>query len=463
MAWSSITFTIGQILTSAQVNTVQENARQARINHYGGSTPADLEVGVMWWDTTGTYPTLKLYSGSLWVPVLFYDPARSDTGLAPHTADWGMVPMVDQLGERTNFTGPLYFPKNMLLNGAMNYWQRGNSYQVKSYRNYTADRWMVDARGSFTVNVRQSSFNPLTSPSRYCFELQIAVPQVTLNSGNLLSIAQPIEGTMMYRTLYGTSEARKVAVGAHLWSNVTGRFSIAICNASRNSTNVQVVTYSVASVWQYVSAALDPPVSSNWATDTGVGAWVAFTFAAHDSFRTSTPNNWVYSSPDVRCVSGQLQGASTSGTIFRITDFQLELGQRITPFDTLQPAAEIALLRRYYTKTFALEDPPRHGTGGDNFESALGTITENGAHTMITWQYPGMRATPTITFYCPGNFNGGAWWDRSDGSAGRWAQQYHTGPDSAIISTQNSFASGVLADHDFNRHLIHATADAELF
>lgn len=456
MAWGNLTFTVGQIFTSGNANAIQENARQVRISHYGGSTPANLEVGVEWWDTSGTYPTKKIYTGSNWIPMLFWDPSQNEAGIAPNGDSWGTVPMTITNGARTDFTGPLYFPKNMLLNGAMNYFQRGNSFQVKSCRTYTADRWMLDNRGSFTVNVRQSSENPLQSPSRYSLQLQIANPQVTLNSGNILSVVQPIEGIMLNRTLYGTPNARRVRMSAYVWSNVTGRFSFMVQNASRDSTNIMAAAYNVASVWQLISTGLVAPVSSNWAIDNGVGAWVGVVFAAHDSFRSSTPSAWVYNSPDVRCVSGQLQGASTSGTIFRITDLQLELGEIATPFDTLQPDAELSLLQRYYYKTFDTSVAPRDGTG--QTEGALCDMGDNNGHMITRWPFR-MRAGPTITYYNPrsGSVGAGRWWNYQDNTDAKGGLTLSYG-DSGIIVT----GSGPGTGHEFDKLLIHASADAEL-
>lgn len=458
MAWSNITFTIGAIFTATNANQLQENARQSRINHYGGTTPANLEVGVEWWDTSGTYPTKKFYTGSNWVPMLFYDPSQNEGGIAPNGDSWGTVPMTITNGERTDFTGPLYFPKNMLLNGAMNYWQRGNSYSIKSYHAYTADRWMIDTRGSFTVAVRQSSENPLASPSRFSLQLQIANPQVTLNSGNILSVVQPVEGLMASRTLYGTGAARRSRLSCYVWSNVTGRLSFFIQNASRDSTVCAAVTYNVASVWQQVQAGINAPVSSNWATDNGVGAWVGMTFAAHDSFRSSSPALWVYNSPDVRCASGQLQGASTSGTIFRVTDLQWELGEMLTPFDAIPPDAEINLLQRYFIKTFDTTVAPRDGTG--QTEGSLCDMGSDNGHVLTRWPFK-MRTGPTVTFYNPRSGSGagaGRWFNAVDNTDAKGGLIYSYG-DSGIIVT----GSGSGVGHEGKKMLIHAAADAELY
>lgn len=458
MAWQGISFSVGQILTAAHMNTVQENVRDVRRSAYGTAPPSSAEVGVEWWDTSSTYPTKRIYTGSRWVPLLFYDPAQNEAGIAPNGDTWGSFPMVITNGERCDFTGPAFTPKNMLLNGNFKYWQRTTSISVASYRAYAADRWMIDNRGSFTVTVSQSTFNPGQSPSRYSLEVKVTNPQVTLNSGNILSIVQPVEGTMLNRALYGTAGyARQTRLSCWLWSAVTGRFSFYIANASRNVTQCAAINITVASTWTQLQAGLVAINSGSWLGDNGAGAWVGVVFAAHNSFRTDTPAAWILGSPDVRCVSGQLQGASTSGTIFRVTDLQYELGELLSPFDDLPAAFELPMLRRYYQKTFDLAVKPADGTGLN--EGAIAVHADNTGHMVVSWPCL-MRSNPTVGLYNP----------RSGGGAGRWYNFNNNidGKSGSILSNGDSGiiltgVAGTLSTAAFDKMLIHATADAEIF
>lgn len=457
MAWTALTFTVGQIFTAAQANDLQENIRDVRRQAYGSSPPTSAELGVKWWDTSGTYPTEKVYTGSQWIPTLFFDPAQQEGGLAPNGDTWGAIPMVITNGERTDFFGPAFTPKNMLLNGNFRFWQRGSSLSVASYRNYGPDRWLVDNRGSFSVVVSQSTHNPGQSASRYSLELRVTNPQVTLNSGNILSVVQPVEGSMHARTLWGSAGyARQARVSMWFWSGVTGRFSVYIANASRNVTQCAGFNISVASTWTQVQAGFVAVNSGSWLGDEGCGAWVGLVFAAHNSFRTDTPAAWVLGSPDVRAASGQLQGASTSGTIFRITDIQFELGEVLSPFDDLPMAFELQLLRRYYQKTFDLTVRPADGTGLN--EGAIAMNADNVGHMVVSWPCL-MRTNPTVFMYNP----------RLGGGAGRWYNYTNNidGKSGSVLSAGNSGiiltgVGGPLSTSAFDKVLIHAAADAEI-
>lgn len=457
MAWEALTFTVGQIFTAAQANKLQENIRDVRRSAYGATAPTSAEAGVEWWDTSGTYQTKKVYTGSQWIPTLFFDTSQQEGGLAPNGDTWGSIPMVITNGERTDFFGPAFTPKNMLLNGNFRFWQRGSSIAVASYRAFAADRWIVDNRGSFTVAVSQSTFNPGQSASRYSLEARITNPQVTLNSGNILSLVQPVEGSVHARTLWGSAGyARLARVSMWFWSGVTGRFSIYIANGSRNVTQCAGFNISVASTWTQVQAGFVAVNSGSWAGDNACGAWVGIVLAAHTSFRTDTPAAWVLNSPDVRAASGQLQGASTSGTIFRMTDVQFELGEVLSPFDDLPMAFELQLLRRYYQKTFDLSVRPADATGLN--EGAIAVHADNTGHMVVSWPCL-MRSNPNVSMYNP----------RSGGAVGRWYNFNNNidGKSGSILSAGDSGiiftgVAGVLSTAAFDKMLIHAAADAEI-
>jgi hypothetical protein len=459
MAWLGLSFSVSQILTASQMNQVQENIRDVRRAGLGSSPPSSAEAGVGWWDNSNaTYWVYKVYDGSDWVSVLSLDTSQNEGNLAVYSnAKWGAHPVVVGNELRCDFTGPMATPKNMLLNGNFKYWQRGNSFAVSSTRAYYADRWMLDNRGSFNVGIRRVLEAPERSPSRYSCEIQIRTPMATLQSGNILSLVQPIEGLTFNRTLYGTQYGQVMRMSGWFWSGVTGLFSFYLANASRNVTHVAQVNVNVASTWSAEEVGFVACLSGSWLGDTGCGCWVGVVFAAHNSFRTDTPGAWVLGSPDVRCVSGQLNGASTSGTIFRVADLQLELGQVQTPFDDLPVAFELPLLRRYYQKTFDLEQRPRHGSG--QYEGTIAHTADNIGQLVANWPCL-MRSNPSVSMFTP--MSGGTaarWYNWTNDKDGKSGSVLAAG-DSGIILTG---VGGTLSQAAFDKMLIHATADAEIY
>lgn len=76
MAFSSQTFSVGQVLTAAQMNTVDGNIDAVRNYHKGTSAPANLTAGVSWIDDTSSPWTLKMYDGTDWLDWLSIDPTN---------------------------------------------------------------------------------------------------------------------------------------------------------------------------------------------------------------------------------------------------------------------------------------------------------------------------------------------------------------------------------------------------
>lgn len=458
--YQALSFAPGQIFTASAANQIVENIAQTRQFDWG-STVSSPGPGQFRWNTSsGSYWKLELFQGSLWLPALFYDPAQNEIGPAPNSgSEWGAVPMVTRDRGRTEYSGPAWTPRNMLLNGHFQYWQRGNSFQVGSGRTYTADRWMVLAVGSMKLNVRPTSLTPDEGTTRQALEVQVAVPAATA-SGSIVQVLQAVEGSTLARTRWGTGYARPCYIGAWLWSNVTGRVTFHIVNASRNAVFCAPVDITVANQWQFVSAPIPATNSVGYFTDDiGVGAWVGITLSADTSWRCSTPSKWLGpGAPDVRAASGQLIAAATSGTLFRISEVQFELGALPTPFEVLPPALELPMIRRYFTKTFDMAQAPRDSSGV--WEGALGVIADQWGFGLVPWQVA-MRATPTLTFYNP----------RSGGAAGRWGNYDIAGSDGrfgAAIQAGElgiivTMSGGAVGSSGLCRLFVHATADAELY
>lgn len=74
MAYDKQTFTVGQVLTAAEQNQIEENIEEVRRAHKGTSAPPQLVAGVEWIDDTATPWTLKVYDGADQIPKGTIDP-----------------------------------------------------------------------------------------------------------------------------------------------------------------------------------------------------------------------------------------------------------------------------------------------------------------------------------------------------------------------------------------------------
>jgi hypothetical protein len=120
---------ISDVYTQAQVNAafIPDSVLDAKgdiLTATGNDTPARLAVG-----------------------------ANGDTLVADSSATTG-------LRYQSNFSAG----KNAIINGAMNVWQRGTTFNSAINNAYTADRWIWYYDGTATWNVTQQAFTPGTAP-----------------------------------------------------------------------------------------------------------------------------------------------------------------------------------------------------------------------------------------------------------------------------------------------------------
>jgi hypothetical protein len=408
---------------------------------------------------------MRIFNGSLWqglIAVGFDNPNIHGFAIDSGGIDWGAVPSVSRLRVQTDWIGAPWTPRNMLINAGMYFWQRGNSFAgLGSGTVYTADRWAITGTvSSARVNVRRvtGSDLPLDAQVSDAIEVMVAHPQTTVNSGQIVQMMQPIEGSMFSRTRWGVNSAgRMCRLSFKYWSNVTGRISISIQNNSRQTTFLQYFDISNTSAWVTETLSINRCNSGAWHFGTEVGCYLGFTLMAGTNFRNSNPRTWLFNTTDPRCVSGQLNMFGASGSILRLMEVQFELGHAQAPFETIPLPWERQLCRRYFDKTFPLDEKPREGSGV--MAGALGSNSDDGGYNLVTWQI-NMRRTPDITYYCPSG-TGIYWWCRSLQRRGRPAYTLASGADAVVVtSSGNAPDSGSFA---FDRHLIHATADAEFY
>lgn len=200
--------------------------------------------------------------------------------------------------------------KNKIINGAMEFWQRGTSFST--YNGYVADRWQTnsyswqrdtDAPAGFTYSLAATT-NPLSV-------WVLAYPQELLKQGS----AGEINGTFTI-SFYAKYESGKEFYYACWFADSVG-----------GGNQVTVSEYTGAtSAGKFI----------------GTGAWQRYSYTFNIS-QTPAASNLC-----LRHTFLNLTGATTN--LFKITGVQLEAGSVATPFTrsggTIQN--ELASCQRYY-------------------------------------------------------------------------------------------------------------------
>jgi hypothetical protein len=288
------TFTIGQLLTSAQVQTfLQDQSVQVHASAAARSSALGTAVSIGMVSYRADGRALELYAGATWTPLM--------------------------QGE------------NRVINGAFDFWQRGTTFAHTNVNVYGADRWGCYRSGYATGATTSRQLAGSTLP-----QFQYAT-RVQRDSGNTSTAG------IVYTNAFETRESLPLAgqtVTLSFYARAGANFSSSVANAL--AVNIVSGTGTDQTMWGGFSGytnviASDANLTTSWqrffytgtvgSTATQVAVMLAYTPSG-----TAGANDW-----------------------FEVTGVQVETGSVATPFvragGTLQ--GELAACQRYYYRVTA--------------------------------------------------------------------------------------------------------------
>lgn len=456
MSFSGQVFSVGQILTATVMNQMDANVDEVRTHHAGTSAPAELATGVVWLDTTnnGAWVLKIRDNGGDWITLFTIDnTANTATATTASSGDFlGEVPQTNAGANATEFAGPIFNFRNMIINGQFDFWQRGTSIASPASDDYTADRFKWRRSGTGVVTVQRSTTVPGVL-SKYSCHIDVTTADASLAAGDFYCLEQPIEGFISRRNYWpDTALGHIMKVSFLVYTDKIGTYCIAVQNDGRTRSQVREYTVSQSNTWTRVDLTINLPQDGTWETDEDVGMRLIFCFGAGSTYQS--PDILDFATGNYFCSSNQTNLMDNAANNFRIAEVQFEISQNRTPFEQRPYAVERLLCERYYRKTFLPDTTPAQNAGAAQSLLAYGAGA-NG-HAMWTWwgRIP-MRADPTCTTYNPSAAASSA--RNLDDSTSRAVSVYQARADQVVIRTTANAA----ADAD-DVLAVHATADAEL-
>jgi hypothetical protein len=255
--------------------------------------------------------------------------------------------------------------KNVVINGAMDIWQRGTA-NVTTASAYTADRWQKESATHYGVS-RQTTSDTTNLPNiQYCARVQRTSGSTSLSG---MGFAQSIENAQSYQLIGKT-------VVMSFWARAGANYSAA---SSALTTTL------------YSGTGTDANVTSSWSgTATVATSNITLTttwqrFSITGTVASSATQLAVY-------INANPSGTAGANDYYEITGVQVELGSVATAFTraggTLQ--GELAACQRYYYRQ----------TGGQAYSTFGSAIAENTttAHSYTAFPVT-MRVAPTSIDY----------------------------------------------------------------
>jgi hypothetical protein len=239
--------------------------------------------------------------------------------------------------------------KNRIINGAMVIDQRNAGASVTISDNtitYIVDRWNVYENTPVTSSTVQQVTDAPTGFS-YSLKYTNGTAGGAVSSTQNARIQQRIEGYNFADLMYGTANAKDIAISFWVKSSLTGTFAVAILNSAADRSYVTNYTINSANTWEQKSVTIPGDTTGTWLTTNGMALGVGFTLSC-GSTRHTTANIWA--SGTFQSTSSQVDLTATTGATFQITGVQLERGSTASSFEYRPYGTELALCQRYYIK-----------------------------------------------------------------------------------------------------------------
>ena len=296
-----------------------------------------------------------------------------------------ILPLAGQLGNR-----------NLIINGAMQVAQRGTSSTASGLG--TVDRFRqssssVDAALTQAQVDVASGTTPYTSGFRKAYK----VTNANQTSGAATAVRVRTEINLEAQDIANsgwnyTSTSSFITLSFWIKSSVAQNFYGYIQTFDGTGQAYVFETGSLtANTWTKITKTI--PGNSNLTFDNNenIGFQIVISQFMGTDYTESgkTLNQWAAYSGTSRMPDNISTWYTTNGATFEQTGFQLEVGSVATDFEHRSFGQELALCHRYYNKVFDME-----GQSGEKPASLA--VYENGSTITTTFNFPKMRAVPSI-------------------------------------------------------------------
>ena len=290
--------------------------------------------------------------------------------------------------------------RNMIINGAMQVWQRGTASTALSNSNtYVADRFLCRAGVGSSHTAIRSTDVPTTGEASFSNSLKF-----TVGTGSTLSASDgnnyfyyAMEGYDSNPTKIGTAYAKIMTISFWVKASVTGVYGFAVSNNDNARTYAGSYTVGSANTWEKHTITIPASgAGGTWDTTNGRAITLLWNWGAGSNFiassagwATADDRGGVDAGSSIHLVDGTHNGAT-----WYITGVQLELGSVATPFEHRSFGEELARCKRYYERFTRYASGEALGT----FAYSIGDgIWYQSYQVLGTFDFAQKRAIPSIS------------------------------------------------------------------
>jgi len=280
--------------------------------------------------------------------------------------------------------------RNIVINGAMQVFQRGTSFTSVSNTAYHADRfelYMQNEASVYTVTQDSDAPNGFANS----LKLDVTTADTSTASNEEVKLYTKLEGQDLQQFKKGTSDAEQMTLSFYVKTNKTGIYVVELFD--RDNTRDVSASYTVSDTnWNRYTLTFPADTTGAFDDDNASSLEIQFWLVAGSAVQGGTLNTAWRSAADGSSATGQVNFSDSTDNNWAITGVQLEVGSQATPFEHRSYGEELALCQRYCQALM------NYGAGDVGTNRAY-NADYTGGFSFVRLNYPQMRAEPdTVTY-----------------------------------------------------------------
>lgn len=245
-----------------------------------------------------------------------------------------------------------YPARNVLVNGAMQFSQRGTSVSgISSGSTYhTADRWAQYVLASGTWTNAVSADAPAGSGFRNSVKITCTTAVTSLSATATNIVFQKLEGQTLQMIRKGTANAQQLTLQFWVKGSTTGTYAVSLDDDDNTRSVSATYTISAANTWEQKTITFPADTTGVLDNDNAGSMTLIFWLVAGSNATSGTLQTTWGSTVAANKAVGQTNLAAAVNNYWQITGVQLEPGSQASPFEFVRYDDELRRCQRYYQK-----------------------------------------------------------------------------------------------------------------
>lgn len=202
--------------------------------------------------------------------------------------------------------------KNKIINGSLDYWQRGTSFAAIANNTYHADRFHYIKTGAMVHTISRSTDEPASAFGVYSMLVDCTTVDSSIAAGDYAGVLQHIEGNVL-RSFKG----KKMVLTFWVKATKTGTYCVALRNGTSTRAYIMEYTVSASNTWEKKTLRFAHDVTGTWSYDNGIGLTAVWILACGSTYQTSA-NAWV--SGNFLATANQVNACDNVANDFYLSD-----------------------------------------------------------------------------------------------------------------------------------------------